>query len=69
MNDGKHRRPAEVYISNFAMIRALAVDVAVVDVAAVNSIKNKKIEKRHTNNVCSGFICTSACTSGSPRTE
>jgi hypothetical protein len=46
LNDGTDRRPADVYIHNFAMIQALAVDVAVVDGAAVNSIKNKEIEKR-----------------------
>jgi hypothetical protein len=46
LNDGTDRRPADVYIHNFAMIQAQAVDVAVVDGAAVNSIKNKEIEKR-----------------------
>jgi hypothetical protein len=46
LNDGTNRRPADVYIQNYSMIQALAVDVAVVDGGAPNGIKNKEIEKR-----------------------
>ena len=46
LNDGTDKRPADVYIFNYSMTQAMAVDVAVVDGATPNSIKNKEIEKR-----------------------